>query len=202
MGGRVFRLQIVQCRCTVLLQQHLCRTMNSKECVSRGCSLQAAMLSPIFQVRHFDVKDLYPFKVNISWEKDGTSTTSQLFGTVVKDGNASAQFLPCVKNVAFMKTEPFSIQATYSDDSNIGGVWNQTCSLAVKLRHMKSCKQVDKTPPAAVTVHYQTVSDIVFYMVLSCLSVCSGLERHCELQHRRTPQGSRWCNKSVMQGVL
>lgn len=99
-----------------------CRTMHSKECVSRGCSLQAAMLSPIFQVRHFDVKDLYPFKVNISWEKDGAPTTSQLFGEIVKDGSTVPQFVPCVKNVAFMKTEPFSIQATYSDDSNLGGV--------------------------------------------------------------------------------
>lgn len=80
------------------------------------------MLSPIFQVRHFDVKDLYPFKVNISWEKDGSPTTSQLFGEIVKDGTAAPQFVPCVKNVAFMKTEPFSIQTTYSDDSDIGGV--------------------------------------------------------------------------------
>ena len=27
------------------------RTMNSKECVSRGCALQCAMLSPVFKVR-------------------------------------------------------------------------------------------------------------------------------------------------------
>lgn len=85
------------------------------------------MLSPIFQVRHFDVKDLYPFKVNISWEKDGATTTSQLFGEVSKDGKSAPQFLPCVKNVAFMKTEPFSIEAAYSDDSDIGGVCTVWC---------------------------------------------------------------------------
>ncbi len=27
------------------------RTLNAKECVSRGCALQAAMLSPVFKVR-------------------------------------------------------------------------------------------------------------------------------------------------------
>jgi heat shock 70kDa protein 4 len=91
--------------------------MNSKECVSRGCSLQAAMLSPIFQVRNFDVKDTFPFRVNIHWEKDDGAATSQLFGATEKDGMLVPQSYPCVKSVAFMKTEPFTVTASYSDDS-------------------------------------------------------------------------------------
>jgi hypothetical protein len=96
--------------------------MNSKECVARGCSLQAAMLSPIFQVRHFDVKDLYPFKVTITWQKEDGPATNQLFGAIEKDGGYVPQFMPCLKTVAFMKTEPFTVHAAYTDDSVNGGV--------------------------------------------------------------------------------
>ena len=32
------------------------RTMNASECVSRGCALQCAMLSPTFKVREFEVR--------------------------------------------------------------------------------------------------------------------------------------------------
>lgn len=108
--------------CGGLNRRAVCRTMNSKECVSRGCSLQAAMLSPIFQVRHFDVKELYPFKVNIAWDKEDGPTTSQLFGPVTKDGVTTPQFLPSIKNVAFMRTDPFAVKICYSDDSDVGGV--------------------------------------------------------------------------------
>ena len=113
--------------------------MNSKECVSRGCSLQAAMLSPIFQVRHFDVKELFPFKVNIEFEKEGSPTTSQLFGTVVKEGVNTPQFLPCIKNVAFMKTDPFAVKILYSDDADIGGVCHPCC---LCLRQSYTCSTI------------------------------------------------------------
>lgn len=93
--------------------------MNSKECVSRGCSLQAAMLSPLFQVRNFDVKDVYPFKVSIAWEKEDGPAQSQLFGASVKDGAPAPQHFPSVKSVAFHKTEPFTVTASYSDDSDV-----------------------------------------------------------------------------------
>jgi hypothetical protein len=81
------------------------------------------MLSPIFQVRNFDVKDVFPFKVNITWDKPEGPTTSQLFGEVSKDGTLVLQYLPCIKSVAFMKTEPFTVSASYSDDSDVGEVW-------------------------------------------------------------------------------
>jgi heat shock 70kDa protein 4 len=96
--------------------------MNSKECVARGCSLQAAMLSPIFQVRNFDVRDLYSFKVTITWQKDDGPATSQLFGATEKDSVVVPQHYPCVKSVSFMKTEPFDVVAAYSGDSDVPAV--------------------------------------------------------------------------------
>lgn len=99
-----------------------CRTMNSKECVARGCSLQAAMLSPIFQVRNFDVKDTFPFKVSIAWQKDDGPSTSLLFGASEKDGAVVPQYYPSVKTVSFHKTEPFTVTAAYTDDSPVPAV--------------------------------------------------------------------------------
>ena len=42
--------------------QHL-----SQESVARGCALQAAILSPLYKVRDFEVKDFSPFGISISW---------------------------------------------------------------------------------------------------------------------------------------
>jgi hypothetical protein len=96
--------------------------MNSKECVSRGCALQAAMLSPIFQVRNFDVKDTYPFKVAITWQKEDGPSTSLLFGASEKEGKVAPQFYPSVKSVTFLKTEPFTVTAAYTADSPVPSV--------------------------------------------------------------------------------
>lgn len=96
--------------------------MNSKECVSRGCALQAAMLSPIFQVRHFDVKDLFPFKINLEWEKADGPASSTLFGAVERLDGPVPQHLPSIKGVNFAKIEPFALAASYDEGCDIGGV--------------------------------------------------------------------------------
>lgn len=96
-----------------------CRTMNSKECVSRGCALQCAMLSPVFRVRDFDCKDYYPFAVNLSWEKDGATTTSLMFGPKQVDGALVRQSFPSTKTAKFFKTEPFIIHAAFADDCDL-----------------------------------------------------------------------------------
>ncbi|GFH14593.1 heat shock protein 70E, partial [Haematococcus lacustris] len=51
------------------------RTMNAKECVSRGCALQCAMLSPAFKVRDFEVIDTCPSSIEFHWEKEGEPTS-------------------------------------------------------------------------------------------------------------------------------
>merc|ERR1719456_124499 len=45
----------------------LSTTMNADESVARGCALQAAILSPLYKVREFEVKDNYPFAINVGW---------------------------------------------------------------------------------------------------------------------------------------
>ncbi|GFR48872.1 hypothetical protein Agub_g10723 [Astrephomene gubernaculifera] len=86
------------------------RTMNSKECVSRGAALQCAMLSPVFKVREFEVIDATPLSVCFSWEgKDGGVVTQTLF----KRGEA----FPSTKMVSFNRAQPFALRAHYDLDT-------------------------------------------------------------------------------------
>lgn len=79
------------------------RTMNSKECVSRGCALQCAMLSPVFKVREFGVEDACPYTVEFQWEKDGALQTQALF-------ERNSPF-PASKMLTFVRSKPFKIAA-------------------------------------------------------------------------------------------
>ena len=87
------------------------RTLNSKETVSRGCALQCAMLSPAFRVREFQVQDSFPYTVEFSWDKEGDVSTNVVF--------SKGSHVPCAKMLTFYRSEPFEIEAKYSDDSDI-----------------------------------------------------------------------------------
>merc|ERR1712190_690599 len=49
-------------------------TMNADESVARGCALQAAMLSPLYKVRDFQVVDCSPHTINIGWMGNALDT--------------------------------------------------------------------------------------------------------------------------------
>lgn len=68
MVGEATRIPIVQQRCKdVFGVESVSRTLNSLECVARGASLQAAMLSPNFKVSDYEVQEYNAFPVSISY---------------------------------------------------------------------------------------------------------------------------------------
>ncbi|CAD7694806.1 unnamed protein product [Ostreobium quekettii] len=87
------------------------RTLHAKECVSRGCALQCAMLSPIFRVRSFEVVDSQQFSIVFKWDKEGQSTTNMMF----EKGTG----YPCTKLLTFIRSEPFTITAEYEEDPRL-----------------------------------------------------------------------------------
>lgn len=87
------------------------RTLNSKETPSRGCALQCAMLSPAFRVREFQVQDCFPYGIEFSWEKDGERVSNVVFN--------KGSHVPCAKMLTFYRSEPFDIEARYTEDSDI-----------------------------------------------------------------------------------
>ena len=57
----------VQEKCKEVFGKEVSRTLNSLECVARGCSLQAAMLSPLFKVSDYKVEEFNQHPVSISY---------------------------------------------------------------------------------------------------------------------------------------
>ena len=83
MVGEATRIPIVQDKCKDVFQKDsVSRTLNSLECVARGCSLQAAMLSPQYKVSDFEVQEYNLLPVSITYQfTDGQSkeVTKELF---------------------------------------------------------------------------------------------------------------------------
>ncbi|CAN8305133.1 unnamed protein product [Cochlearia groenlandica] len=96
------------------------RTMNASECVSRGCALECAILSPTFKVREFQVHESFPFSISLSWK--GSSPDAQNGGSenqqstiVFPRGNP----IPSVKALTFYRSGTFSVDVQYADVSDL-----------------------------------------------------------------------------------
>lgn len=89
------------------------RTLNAKECVCRGCALQAAMLSPLFKVRDFDVVDACPYPVALTWQKPGAPEGEMVVQTLFERNSP----FPSAKIVTFNRAEPFSVEAIYPPEA-------------------------------------------------------------------------------------
>lgn len=104
--------------------KELSRTLNADECVARGCALQAAILSPLFKVRHFDVIDYTHHPISISWANttDASDMMDESEGAVVGNGSTKSVVvfprkspMNVVKVLTFNRTGPFDITAAYGD---------------------------------------------------------------------------------------
>merc|ERR1719188_887401 len=109
----------------------LSTTMNQEESVSRGCALQAAILSPLYKVRDFKVEDTSPFATSIGWmgtappadakkdEGDGTmdvETEGEWRTSAVFPANSPTNV---VKTLTFYRRGPFDINAEYSTSEGL-----------------------------------------------------------------------------------
>ena len=53
-------------------------TLNQVEAVARGCALQAAILSPTFRVRDFEIIDIQPYPIRIQWTRESDDETGSV----------------------------------------------------------------------------------------------------------------------------
>ncbi|MFS7992361.1 putative Heat shock protein 70 family [Helianthus anomalus] len=96
------------------------RTMNASECVSKGCALQCAILSPTFKVREFQVQESFPFPISLTWK--GTAQDSQ--NGNVENQQSSIVFpkgnpIPSVKALTFFRAGTFTVDLQYADVSEL-----------------------------------------------------------------------------------
>lgn len=71
------------------------RTLNSQECVAKGAALQAAMLSPTFNVSSFVVEEYNALPVNIAYQFEGETEAK------VKELFTTGSMFPLTKTVTF-----------------------------------------------------------------------------------------------------
>lgn len=92
----------------------LSTTMNMDEAVSRGCALKAAVLSPQFVVREYEMTDTVNLPIHISWDApraDGDMSKNQM---TIFDRNMEA---PSNKRLTITSTQPFTIVARYPESA-------------------------------------------------------------------------------------
>ncbi|KAI7748651.1 hypothetical protein M8C21_012451, partial [Ambrosia artemisiifolia] len=96
------------------------RTMNASECVSKGCALQCAILSPTFKVREFQVQENFPFSIALTWkgsaqESENGHVENQQSSVVFPKGNQ----IPSVKALTFYRPGTFTVDLQYADVSEL-----------------------------------------------------------------------------------
>ncbi|KAJ9538124.1 hypothetical protein OSB04_030857 [Centaurea solstitialis] len=75
------------------------RTMNARECVSRGCALQCAILSPNFKVKEFQVQEILPFSIALQSKLLAHLRGTDDYCVVFLSGNP----IPSAKSVTFCR---------------------------------------------------------------------------------------------------
>ena len=127
------------------------KTLNFDECVAKGCSLQAAMLSPAFKVREFEVNDLTLYPIALSWSPSAGAAAPE---TMEVEGEADAaapksgasntvvftkfNSVPNTKMIVFKRKDTFTLTAAYDTASvpvsregfKPPAVWPHGCSIA------------------------------------------------------------------------
>nr|XP_043623081.1 heat shock 70 kDa protein 14 [Erigeron canadensis] len=92
------------------------RTMNASECVSKGCALECAILSPTFKVREFQVQESFPFSIALTWkgnaqDSQNGNVENQQSSIVFPKGNP----IPSVKALTFYRAGTFTVDVQYAD---------------------------------------------------------------------------------------
>lgn len=93
--GEATRIPICIEQIKTVFKKDPSRTLNSTDCIARGCALQAAMLSPNFQVSNFEIDEFNAQPISISYQFKGSDkfVTKELF----KPGSS----FPSTKSVTF-----------------------------------------------------------------------------------------------------
>ncbi|XVF03879.1 hypothetical protein REPUB_Repub05bG0031100 [Reevesia pubescens] len=111
--GSGSRIPAITRQLASLFRREPSRTINASESVARGCSLQCAMLSPVFQVRDYEVQDCIPFSIGFSSDETPISQGSN--GVLFPRG----QPIPSVKVLQLQRSSLFHLEAFYANANEL-----------------------------------------------------------------------------------
>mmetsp|Transcript_81067 Transcript_81067/g.169278 ORF Transcript_81067/g.169278 Transcript_81067/m.169278 type:complete len:802 (-) Transcript_81067:353-2758(-) len=98
----------------------LSMTMNADECVARGCTIMAAILSDSYKAREFKVEDAAVWPVSLSWQMP--SIPAQAAQEEAKEKSAvifpQNSLMNLTKVLSFFRSSSFELHATYAGDAN------------------------------------------------------------------------------------
>ncbi|KAG5138392.1 hypothetical protein JHK82_023123 [Glycine max] len=111
--GSGSRIPAISTSLTSLFKREPSRQLNASECVARGCALQCAMLSPVYRVREYEVKDVIPFSIGLSSDEGPVAVRSN--GVLFPRG----QPFPSVKVITFQRSNLFHLEAFYANPDEL-----------------------------------------------------------------------------------
>ncbi|KAF6780507.1 hypothetical protein AHF37_00017 [Paragonimus kellicotti] len=100
-------------------------TLNADEAVARGCALQAAICSPAYKVRDFNVTEVCPYAITLYWDREdsgdqATPVTTENDEVTVEGKETSIEIFPFLhpipssRRLFFNRRGPFTLEARYS----------------------------------------------------------------------------------------
>ena len=111
--GEATRIPAVIQKIQESMKAPISRTMNSADCVARGCAIQCAIFSPLFKVRDYAIIDLNPFPVDVAYNlpKNDKGVEQKKVRTLFDKGSN----FPVTKALSFEnRKEPVEIQLMYN----------------------------------------------------------------------------------------
>ena len=110
-GGST-RIPAIQAKISEIFERPevLSKTLNMDEAIARGAALQCAIVSPLFKVRDYQIKDVTAYGIKIGWDAvtgDSATTESVIF--------KPADPTPSSKGLTFYRAQPFELRAEYSN---------------------------------------------------------------------------------------
>ncbi|KAF7123664.1 hypothetical protein RHSIM_Rhsim12G0198000 [Rhododendron simsii] len=97
------------------------RTMNSSECVAKGCAFECAILSSTFEVQKFQVNESFPFPIAFSWKgaapdaQNGAADDHQISAIGFPKGDE----IPGIKTLTLYRSGTFTVDVQYADASEL-----------------------------------------------------------------------------------
>ena len=92
-----------------VFSKEVSKTLNFDESVSKGCTIQNALLSPSIRVRQFHVVGVIPYDIRLNWTDEETGDKGEMH--VFKEGSPSN----LSKVLTFHRKSPFMIEAHYNN---------------------------------------------------------------------------------------
>ncbi|OMJ24812.1 Heat shock protein hsp88 [Smittium culicis] len=111
-GGSI-RVPAVKKALVEIFGRELSFTLNQDEAVAKGCAFQCAMLSPVFRVRDFSIKDITNYPIDLVWDHvEGDDDTSLEIYT-------QYHTIPSTKVFTFYRKQNFTVRAVYPKPEEI-----------------------------------------------------------------------------------